>query len=407
VDNTVKVLVVDDSALMRNLISRIIESVDDLEVVARAMNGSFALEKLSRLEVDVILLDLEMPQMGGLEFLAERRKRGIDVPVVILSSLAVKGAQITMDALASGASDFILKPSGSISHEIHQVADQIIGMTRQFGGAYRQKQGKPVPESMPAPEEEDEPTEEAGQRHPQRFTVETPGDQAQADGSSTASRRSSGGAQASRPAPTPPREVTPQAKPGPTELVAIGISTGGPNALRKVFAGLDADLEPPIVVVQHMPAGFTHEFARSLDRICPLTVREATDGEQLTNSTVFVAPGNRHLRVERRGRQSTIRISDDAPKNGHRPSVDVLFDSVAEHYGRNAMAVIMTGMGKDGAYALGEIVKRGGITIGQDEGSSVVYGMPKVAYELGFVQHQVPLHEIASMLCSLAKEKRS
>lgn len=402
-DNPIRVLVVDDSALMRNLISRIIESADDLHVVARAMNGNFALEKLSRLEVDIILLDLEMPQMGGLEFLSERRKRKIDVPVVILSSLAVKGAQITMDALALGASDFILKPSGSISHEIHQVADQIVGMSRHFGGAYRKRHGKPLPPDMPTPEMEDDRVEQNREARAEHHSGDTPFETAKSGSAQSAPAASA----IRRPAAAKPERVTPEAEPGPTELIALGISTGGPNALRKVFAGIDADLQPPVVVVQHMPAGFTHEFARSLDRICPLPVREAVDGEKLTRRTVFIAPGNRHLRVERDGSQGFIRISDEEPKNGHRPSVDVLFDSVAEHYGRNAIAVIMTGMGRDGAYSLGNILKRGGITIGQDEATSVVYGMPKVASELGYVQHQVPIHEIATKMCALAKEKRS
>lgn len=405
-ENAVRVLVVDDSALMRNLISRIVQSTDDLTVVGRAMNGAFALEKLGRLEVDVVLLDLEMPQMGGVEFLTERKKRGIDIPVVILSSLAVKGARVTMDALTLGASDFILKPSGSISHEIHRVADQIIGMARHFGGAYRQRLGKPLPENMPPPESEDDhPDEHAGPPAAASTAAaappdgEAPAPQSSTRGSTTAAVQPSRKAR--------PLRITPEATPGPTELIVLGISTGGPNALRKVFAGIDADLTAPVVVVQHMPAGFTHEFAHSLDRICPLPVREATDGETLTPRTVYIAPGDRQLYVERSGEIGKLRVVDEPPRNGHRPSVEVLFESAAEQYGRGVLAVIMTGMGRDGAYALGDVIKRGGITVGQDEATSVVYGMPKVAYELGYIQHQVPLHEIAGTMCALAKEKRS
>lgn len=366
-NNPVSVLVVDDSALMRNLISRIIEDAPGLAVAATAMNGEFALQKIERLHPDIILLDLEMPRMNGIEFLEERCKRGLDVPVVVLSSVAQKGARITMDAIGLGASDFLLKPSGAISEDIHTIAVQLTQMLRGYGREFQRRKGR-------------------------------------------------GGAvdrAAGAPAASPAWAETVTAGPvasdiaaGPTEIIAIGVSTGGPNALRKMLAAMDDDLPAPIVIVQHMPAGFTTEFARSLDRICSLEVKEAEEGDILKPGRVLIAPGNRHITVERKSLAGVIHVTDAESRNGHRPSADVLFASVAEQYGSNALALIMTGMGRDGAVELGSIRRRGGITLGQDPVSCVVYGMPKVAWELGHVQQQVPLHQLAETISRLAREHR-
>jgi len=201
----------------------------------------------------------------------------------------------------------------------------------------------------------------------------------------------------------PPRPIR---SPATTEIVVIGISTGGPNALREVFAKISPNLGRPVVVVQHMPAGFTEEFAASLDRICPLEVKEAADGDILKPGRVLIAPGDWHIVVEKRSLAGVVRVNQDATENGHRPSADVLFRSVAREYGNKALAVIMTGMGKDGAKELGSIYREGGLTLGQDEASSVVYGMPKVAYEMGHVMEQVPLDRMAERISSLAMEKR-
>lgn len=377
-DDTIRVLVVDDSALMRNLIGKMVDSAPDLEVVGKAMNGVFALQKIERLDPDVIVLDLEMPQMNGLQFLEERKRLGLDIPVVILSSVAQRGAKITMDALALGASDFITKPSGAVSHDIHEVRDTLVEMVRGYGTRHRRRHGLET----------------------RSFADGEPAPAVESEGAAPA-------AVATRPRSVPPREpIVAEAKPGPVELVAIGISTGGPNALRKVFAAVDADIDVPVVVVQHMPAGFTTEFAKSLDRVCPLSVKEAEEGDILKPNRVLIAPGNRHLTVEKRSLAGVVHISDGDHRNGHRPSVDTLFESVAEHYGNHAIAVIMTGMGRDGAMELGAILRRGGITVGQDEHSSVVYGMPKVAFELGHVQNQVSLEHMAETISRLAKEHR-
>lgn len=368
--NDISVMICDDSALMRNLIGRIVEEADGLVLVGKAMNGKFLLDKIPRIKPDIILLDLEMPEMNGIEFLKERKRLNIDIPVVILSSIAVRGARVTMDALSLGASDFILKPSGSISEDIHVVRDRIVATLHAYGK--KTKKGS--------------------------VSIQTRTSLKQSDAALSVK---------SKPQSVPP--VSPsitREKGGNIDIVAIGISTGGPNALRLVLADIDPDFPVPIVIVQHMPAGFTTEFAKSLDRICPLDVKEVTDGDVLSKGRIFIAPGNFHIEVEKKKLATIIRTSSANLVNGHRPSADVLFSSVAKHYGGNSLAVIMTGMGRDGASEIGTIYAKGGITIGQDETSSIVYGMPKVAAERGFIEHVVSVNDMASTLNKLVKEKR-
>lgn len=368
----ISVLVVDDSALMRNLVSKIVEATPGLRVADKAMNGVFALQKIPRCDPDVIVLDIEMPEMNGIEFLKERRRLGLEIPVVILSSVAKEGAAVTMEALSLGAVDFITKPSGSVSADIHTVAAELSRLLLAFGSQYQRKRGKGAPTyEFEAPERLFEPAPVLEAKAKAKVA--------------------------------PPK---PLRQPGPLELIAIGISTGGPNALREVFAKIDADLPQPVVVVQHMPPGFTEEFAKSLDRICPLDVKEAADGDLLKPGRVLIAPGDRHVEVERRPLGSVVRLSEAPPVNGHRPSADVLFASAAKAYGNRAMGVIMTGMGRDGARELGSIFREGGVTLGQDEASSVVYGMPKAAFELGHVTEQVSLSEMAAAISRLGKQYR-
>ncbi|MDR1840248.1 MAG: chemotaxis response regulator protein-glutamate methylesterase [Treponema sp.] len=375
----IQVLIVDDSALMRNLIGHMVEDTPGLSVAEKAMNGIFALQKIPRVNPDIIILDLEMPEMNGIEFLKERKKQGITIPVIILSSIAAKGAQVTMEALSLGASDFIQKPSGSISEDIHVVKDTLIGMIFGYGGAYRKLQGKKV-------------------LAPSEYKPKEPKDKS----SDIAIHFNLATAQPATPA-APPAVLR---KPAKTEVIAIGISTGGPDALRVVFAKIDADLKVPILVVQHMPAGFTNEFAKSLDRICPLDVKEAEDGDDIRPGRILIAQGNKHLEVEKAGINAVVRLSSTPLVSGHRPSADVLFASVAMAYSNHALGVIMTGMGRDGAQHLGTIYKEGGMTLGQDEASAVVYGMPRVAYELGHVMEQVSLDKMARRICDVAKEAR-
>jgi two-component system chemotaxis response regulator CheB len=380
VADEISVLIVDDSALMRNLIGHMVESTPGLVVADKAMNGLFALQKIPRVNPDIIVLDLEMPEMNGIDFLKERKNRGISIPVIILSSIARRGAEITMEALALGASDFIMKPSGSVSEDLGSVKDNLTNLLLVYGGQYRRSQGKKVlthaeyskkPESAPA---------EAAVHAKPSFAFMPPA------------------------APkAPPVSLR---KPGKTEIIAIGISTGGPDALRTVFASLDKDLSVPIVVVQHMPPGFTNEFAKSLDRLCPLEVKEAEEGDLIRSGRILIAQGNKHLEVERKSLAAIAHLSDAPPVSGHRPSADVLFASVAKAYGNHALGVIMTGMGRDGAEQLGAICQEGGMTLGQDEKSAVVYGMPRVAYELGHVQEQISLQNMAGRICTIAKTPR-
>jgi two-component system chemotaxis response regulator CheB len=379
VADEVSVLVVDDSALMRNLIGRMIDDTPGLVVADKAMNGLFALQKIPRVNPDVIVLDLEMPEMNGIEFLKARKEKGIKIPVVILSSIARRGAEITMEALSLGASDFIQKPSGSESEDIHVVKDTLVGMLLGYGSSYRRSQGKKVLAVSEYPQK-------TGQTHGPDLTVHL----------NLSSTPAVGPAK-------PPAQIR---KPGKTEIIAIGISTGGPDALRVVFSKLDADLKVPIVVVQHMPPGFTNEFAKSLDRICPLDVKEAEDGDAIQPGRILIAQGNKHLEVEKKSFNAFVRLSDTPQVSGHRPSADVLFASVAMAYQNHALGVIMTGMGRDGAQHLGTIFKEGGITIGQDEASAVVYGMPRVAHEMGHVMEQVPLQNMARRICDVAKTPR-
>ena len=374
------VLVCDDSALMRNLISRIIDGAEGLAVVGKAMNGKFALQKIPLLKPDLILLDIEMPEMNGIEFLKERRRQGMKVPVVILSSLARRGAQITMEALNLGASDFIMKPSGSISEDIHVVGDQIVETVRAYGSQYRRQTGN-VP-LMP-----ESPVSAPVLPRPPRTVP-------------TLLREVRDKRIPDFPSPRPRNE---RKLPAGIDLLAIGISTGGPNALRKVFAAIDRDLPVPVVVVQHMPAGFTREFANSLDRISGLEIKEAEEGDLLSPGRVLITPGNKHIQVEKRRLSGIAHLSDIPPVNGHRPSVDVLFKSVAEEYGNRALAVIMTGMGRDGAREIGTLQRMGGVTIAQDEESCIVYGMPKVAVEHGYIDHVVKLQDMADTIGRLVR----
>jgi two-component system chemotaxis response regulator CheB len=366
---------------MRNLIGHMVSDTPGLVVADKAMNGRFALDKIPRVNPDIIVLDLEMPEMNGIEFLRERKKRDIKIPVVILSSIARRGAEITMEALSLGASDFIQKPSGSESEDIHIVKDQLVEKLLGYGASFRRTQGRKV-------------------LAPTEFAPKSA--QPSTSSQDFLARMSMGSTSTTEPA-KPPTQFR---KPGKTEIIAIGISTGGPDALRVVFSQLDADLKVPIVVVQHMPPGFTNEFAKSLDRICPLDVKEAEDGDAVQPGRILIAQGNKHLEVERKALNPVVRLSDSPQVSGHRPSADVLFASVAMTYQNHALGVIMTGMGRDGAQQLGTIYKEGGMTVGQDEASAVVYGMPRVAYEYGHVMEQVSLQKMARRICDIAKTPR-
>ena len=394
----ISVLICDDSALMRNLISRIVDETEGLKVVGKAENGQALLDMLKTTKPDVILLDIEMPVMNGIEFLKKRQQLHIDVPVVILSSVATEGASVTIQCLELGASDFITKPGGSVTLKIADVTKDIIEYVASYGGAYALLKGKNVPVSEFF-------SNQIKLKEAERFVLKKKGEEAAKLGSITKADALPASLWAA-PKKKENVSITPLRDSGKIEIIAIGISTGGPNALREVFRNIDANIKQPILVVQHMPAGFTAEFASSLNNICPLPVSEAKDGEPLLGGHVYIAQGAHHMFVEKKAFGYFIKLSQDEPRNGHRPSVDVLFESVAKLYQNRALGVIMTGMGKDGAAELAEMRKQGSWTLGQDKETSIVYGMPKVAFELGGVQKQVPLKDMAKEISRLAKENQ-
>jgi len=401
VSSDVRVLIVDDSALMRNLISKIIEQTPGLVIAGKAMNGEFALQHIPGCRPDVIVLDIEMPVMNGLEFLKERKRLGIDIPVIMLSSLTTEGAAVTMQCLELGASDFLTKPGGTGLSDLSSTANRLAELLISYGGTYAKSKGRAI---SPLRRE---------------FQVSHPLEKVKTEGRGLEPIVTSPKSAVAAPSnavntfntifphtrqPKEPVVITPLREPGKIEIIVIGISTGGPNALREVFQKIDPELKQPVLVVQHMPAGFTEEFANSLNGVCPLEVKEAKDGDLIKGGRVLIAPGNHHIYVERRALSMVVRLSDAPQRNGHRPSADVLFESVASIYQNHALGVIMTGMGNDGAVELAEMRKQGAHTLGQDEDSCIVYGMPKVAFELGGVQRQVSLQDMAGEISRLARQ---
>ena len=348
----VRVLVVDDSALMRKLISQILARDADIEVVGTAMDGAFGLKKIKDLKPDVVTLDLEMPRMDGLEMLREITRRS-HVPVIIVSALSTEGAMATFKALSSGAFDFVAKPRDAASAHMEEIAEDLVAKIKAAAKSKaRAVQAPALPERQKAP----------------------------------------------KPASRPRRE--------PAKIVAIGVSTGGPNALQYLLAKLPGDFGGSIIIVQHMPEGFTHMFARRLDESCAIDVKEAQSGDLLVAGRALICPGNRHIKVRRMPLGSTVVLTDEPRVNGHRPSVDVLFRSLANEFGAHAVGVLMTGMGEDGAAGLGLVKNAGGLTIAQSEESCVVFGMPKAAIERGFAMRVVALDALAATLANQCNPER-
>jgi two-component system, chemotaxis family, protein-glutamate methylesterase/glutaminase len=343
--NKVRVMVVDDSAVMRKLISNLLARDDEIEVIATAIDGDFALSKIEQLRPDVVTLDLEMPRMDGLTTL-EHIVTKHRLPVVMLSSFTERGAASTMKALEMGAVDFVCKPK--VASQIGGLADELISKVKAAArsdvAALNLRLGNPV------------------------------GKKAKAQ--------------------------PPAALPVNAQILAIGASSGGPHALRFMLPRLPADFAAPIVIVQHLPEAFTTMLARWLDEMCAIEVREAMTGELALPGRAYIAPAKAHMKVKKITNGAEIQLEPGTPVNGHMPSVDVLFRSVAESFGAAALAVIMTGMGSDGAAGLGEIRKSGGHTIAQDEASCSVFGMPRVAIQRGCAKQVLALTDIAPHLIS-------
>jgi two-component system chemotaxis response regulator CheB len=338
---SIRVLIVDDSQLIRDVLTRMLDREGDIQVVGTAADPMEAREKIKALNPDVVTLDIEMPNMNGLAFL-ERLMRLNPLPVVMVSTLTTKGASETLLALELGAVDFVAKPNADLAGGIEAFGENL------------------------------------------RFKVRAA---AHSDVRSRAIK-----------AATPKVPVRTAAAP-PGAVIAIGASTGGVEAIRRVLSAMPNDC-PPIVIAQHMPPGFTSRFAARLDELCELTVKEAADREPLLPGHAYVAPGDWHLRVQRTSGQLKCRVTQDELASGHRPSVDVLFESVARQVGPLAVGAILTGMGRDGARGLKLMREAGAFTLGQSQASSLVYGMPRVAFEEGAVIEQAPVESIAGRLAA-------
>ena len=348
----IRVLVVDDSAVVRQVVTQTLSSDPGIEVIGAALDPVFALEKMKTNWPDVIVLDLEMPRMDGLTFLrrimAER-----PTPVVICSSLVDRGAKTSFDALAAGAVSLVAKPKVGVRQFLQDESESLVAAIRAAAGA-RLRHG---PAPLPRP----------------KLTLDD--------------------------LPAGPRLA---ASTDLTRVVAIGTSTGGTQALEAVLTALPEEV-PGIVVVQHMPSGFTDMFARRLDGLSSIRVREAKHGDRVEPGLALIAPGGRHLQLTRDGRGYFVGVVDGPLINRHKPSVDVLFRSVARMAGGNALGIIMTGMGDDGALGLKEMRDAGASTIAEAEETCVVFGMPKEAIQRGAVDNVLPLHDIAASLVSWSR----
>ena len=342
----IRVLVVDDQALVRRMVTAILEQDPEIEVVGLAADPHEARTLIKRLNPDVVTLDVEMPKMDGITFL-KNLMRLRPMPVVMISTLTQKGAPTTLEAIEVGAVDYVAKPSNQSPGQIEAYGEEIISKVKAAASA--------------------------------RVAV------AKAD------------AQA-------PKLALESQRWDHSRLIAIGASTGGTEAIRHVLQGISADC-PPIVISQHIPAEFSESFANRLDRQCPMRVYQAENGMPIKPGCAYVAPGSHHLLISGRGEALTCKLSDSEPVNRHRPSVDVMFDSVAEKIGKRAIGVILTGMGADGARGLLKLRENGSMTYAQDRDSSVVWGMPGAAVSLGATESVHPLDQIAGVLANEAARK--
>jgi two-component system, chemotaxis family, protein-glutamate methylesterase/glutaminase len=355
----IRVLIVDDSALVRKVLTDLLESDPDIEVVGSAPDAYIAREKIKTLNPDVLTLDVEMPRMDGVTFL-RNLMRLRPMPVVMVSSLTDHGAEVTLDALAVGAVDYLPKPKVDLAATLGDYRDSLIEKIKVASKA----RVKPYV--------------------------------GHADGAAAAlhpTKSLSADAVLAKTAPMNFRTTD--------RLIAVGASTGGTEAIKDFLLGMPPDA-PAIVITQHIPAAFSKPFADRMHRTCPMTVYEAQDGQQIRPGHAYIAPGDKHLVVVRSGARWICKLDDGPPVNRHKPSVDVLFRSVAQQAGYNAIGVLLTGMGKDGALGLKEMREAGSPTIAQDEATSVVWGMPGEAVSIGAAVEVLPLLKIASRVMNLA-----
>jgi two-component system chemotaxis response regulator CheB len=381
----ISVLVVDDSVVVRRLITDALSDDPEIRVVGTAPNGKVALTKIEQLRPDLVTLDIEMPIMDGLQTMRAIRAQYARLPVIMFSTLTAAGASATLDALSAGASDYVTKPAnvGSVAESIRSVREQIIPRIHALCGGRRAAPAPLRPGLAPG-----RPL--AGAPHPPA-PLNRPGG-ATLPGAVRPPNVPPGGPSA------PPVRAMPRT--GGIEVVAIGCSTGGPDALTAVVRALPASLPVPVVVVQHMPPVFTKMFADRLDRTAALTVVEAAGDLVVRPGTVYIAPGDFHLEVHRRGTEVVTKLNTGPPENFCRPAVDVLFRSVARTYGGATLAIVLTGMGQDGKRGAEQLRSAGAEIVAQDEATSVVWGMPGAVTHAGLAHAVLPLGEIANHLIS-------
>jgi two-component system chemotaxis response regulator CheB len=359
----IRVLVVDDAVVFRRLVSEELSKDAALEVVGTAPNGRLALARMTQVSPDIVILDVEMPELDGLATLKELRKAYPRLPVIMFSALTERGAEATLDALALGATDYFTKPASGegLASSLEVIREQLIPEIKALCG-------------RKGPEAEGE---------------------GPARGSPPASLSSRAGPLASRPSP------------GPVQVVAIGASTGGPNALAEVFSRLPGDFPVPIVVVQHMPPMFTRLLAERLSATFPIRVQEATSQSVLHPGHAYVAPGDHHLLIVRDGLQFRTLVNQDPPENSCRPAADVLLRSLAKACGHNTLAVILTGMGQDGLRGCEAVHEAGGQILAQDETTSVVWGMPGYVARAGLADRVLPISLIGDEILRRVRQERA
>ena len=351
----IRVVVVDDSALVRSILTEVINRQSDMECVGAAADPLLAREMIRNLNPGVITLDIEMPRMDGLEFLS-KLMRLRPMPVVMVSTLTERGAEVTLKALELGAIDFVAKPKIGVADGLRQLQDDITEKIRIASKARISR--VPTPNTQTAP--------------------------------TAGSHAASAGADA-RPAPVSIGRLSTE------KIIFIGASTGGAEATKEVLMALPAD-SPAVVITQHMPPGFTRNYAARLDGLCKISVKEAAHGERILPGHAYIAPGGMHLSVERSGANYLACVKDGEPVNRHKPSVEVLFKSAAQVVGPNAIGIMLTGMGGDGAKAMREMRDAGAYTVAQDEATRVVFGMPRGAIAAGAIKEVLPLNKIVDHL---------
>ena len=369
-------LVVDDSVVIRRLVTDSLSRDPDIEVVGFASNGRIALAKVDQLAPDLVTMDIEMPEMNGIEAVRALRRNRHTMPIIMFSTLTERGASATLDALVAGATDYVTKPAnvGSVQESLDRVASEIIPKIKAL--VPRRAGSGPAVPAVPAP---GRPAGQPAGTLPAARPVGTP---LHGHGRSPV---------VTRPAPAP----------HPVSAVVLGSSTGGPEALSKVLGALSAPPSVPVLVVQHMPPVFTRQLAARLDRLGPATVVEAADGDVLQPGTVYIAAGDHHLELSRSAGQLRTRLTDGPPVNFCRPAVDVLFRSAVRELGGQLLAVVLTGMGADGRTGCEDVVAAGGTVVVQDEPTSVVWGMPGAVAAAGLAHRILPLGEVAPTLESV------